>query len=66
MSEEVYKQISDKITRQPPPTSELCSRAHGLSCDSGVGTQAWPSETITDTDNRGYAAPKTDRNLNVS
>ena len=43
------------------------SSAHEpMGCNSGVGTQAWPSETITDTDNRGYAAPKTDRNLKVS
>ena len=32
----------------------------------GVGTQPWPSETITDTDNRIYAAPRTDRKLKVS
>ena len=44
------------------------SSAHGpwAQLRFGVGTQAWPSETITDTDNRGYAAPKTDRNLKVS
>ena len=42
--EEVYKQISDKITATPPKKT---SSAHEPMAQlQFVGTQAWPSETI--------------------